>query len=509
MRAKKSWPIHPFLFSLFPPLFLFRQNLDAVPISMLLLPVGVILAVTGLLFILGSLFFRQRYAAALFASLCIALFFLYGRFYQTILGWSLGGVFLGRHRFMIPFWVAIFFIGCMLLWRFRKRLVRVTLFLNATSAFLIILNAIPISTWASTRAHEEHSLSGLVGARSLPDPQKPPDIYYLVLDGYGGSEMLRQLYGFDNESFLEFLQSRGFRIARQSRSNYTQTHLSLASSLNMAYLRSPSKPSKRRVYGLHDAEGVFSIFGLIQRNRVARSLKQLGYRFIHISSTWDSTAGNVYADLDFRPNSLDEFTRALLHNTALTAFTFQSRFIQVDAQKSVLYQLKVLEESVLIPGPKFTFAHIVCPHPPYVFTRNGQIPEITYSPSNPWQPKSAYIDQMLFLNGRLKQLLEVLLAHSATPPVIVLQGDHGPAATWPDRELSIEAYAQEQLNERTSILNAYYLPGKAGLLYDSISPVNTFRLIFNAYFGTSYPLLPDISYVSTYKHPRQYKVFQN
>ena len=34
------------------------------------------------------------------------------------------------------------------------------------------------------------------------------------------------------------------------------------------------------------------------------------------------------------------------------------------------------------------------------------------------------------------------------------------------------------------------------LLYPAISPVNTFRLIFNTYLGADYPLLEDISYDS-------------
>jgi hypothetical protein len=46
-------------------------------------------------------------------------------------------------------------------------------------------------------------------------------------------------------------------------------------------------------------------------------------------------------------------------------------------------------------------------------------------------------------------------------------------------------------------LNAYYLPNiDADALYSSITPVNSFRLIFNLYFETDFNLLPDKSYVS-------------
>ena len=34
------------------------------------------------------------------------------------------------------------------------------------------------------------------------------------------------------------------------------------------------------------------------------------------------------------------------------------------------------------------------------------------------------------------------------------------------------------------------------LLYPNITSVNTFRVVFNTFFGTQYPLLPDLIYKS-------------
>lgn len=52
--------------------------------------------------------------------------------------------------------------------------------------------------------------------------------------------------------------------------------------------------------------------------------------------------------------------------------------------------------------------------------------------------------------------------------------------------------------ERLSILNAYYLPGRENAYYKAITPVNTFRVIFNQYFGTKLSILPDRSFFSIY-----------
>ncbi len=61
----------------------------------------------------------------------------------------------------------------------------------------------------------------------------------LCLQGYGWvtiarflHDRLRELYDYDNSAMLEALAERGFFIASRAHSNYCQTGLSLASSLN-------------------------------------------------------------------------------------------------------------------------------------------------------------------------------------------------------------------------------------------------------------------------------------
>lgn len=59
------------------------------------------------------------------------------------------------------------------------------------------------------------------------------------------------------------------------------------------------------------------------------------------------------------------------------------------------------------------------------------------------------------------------------------------------------------------ILNAYYLPGHAEMLYPRVSPVNTFRLVFNAYYGGSYDILDDVSYFSPVPHLYEFSEVPN
>jgi hypothetical protein len=104
-----------------------------------------------------------------------------------------------------------------------------------------------------------------------------------------------------------------------------------------------------------------------------------------------------------------------------------------------------------------------------------------------------YREQLLFINTKVTAAVDAILSRSDRPVIIVLQGDHGPGSM-----LDWQGAERSNLEERFSILNAYYLPGdREERLYDQISPVNTFRLIFNFYLGTEYARLEDKSYFST------------
>jgi hypothetical protein len=67
--------------------------------------------------------------------------------------------------------------------------------------------------------------------------------------------------------------------------------------------------------------------------------------------------------------------------------------------------------------------------------------------------------------------VEEILKESKILPIIIIQGDHG---------------FDEPIPRQMSILNAYFMPeGGDQLLYETISPLNTSRIIFDHYFGGS------------------------
>ena len=103
----------------------------------------------------------------------------------------------------------------------------------------------------------------------------------------------------------------------------------------------------------------------------------------------------------------------------------------------------------------------------------------------------AYAQQVRFLAKAVTKAVQRILADSPEPPIIIVQGDHGPYGFSPDIRRT-----------RLAILNAYHFPGEArAKLYPAISPINSLRVVLNEYFGAALPLLEDQSFDSNWGAP--------
>jgi phosphoglycerol transferase MdoB-like AlkP superfamily enzyme len=165
-------------------------------------------------------------------------------------------------------------------------------------------------------------------------------------------------------------------------------------------------------------------------------------------------------------------------------------------------QFERTKEIVQFKEPKFVLYHITVTHEPFVFDQNGGFQTIE---SERLKGSSrSFIDSIIYTNTYLKELIDLILAKSNRPSVIILQGDEGPypptvnSILFPWRKAS-----DSELKMKFSILSAYYFPNiKTNVLYSSISPVNTFRVVFNLYFGAGLKLLSDRVYAScNFRHP--------
>jgi hypothetical protein len=325
-----------------------------------------------------------------------------------------------------------------------------------------------------------------------------PDIYYIILDGYGRTDILEEFYGFDNSDFVNYLKKKGFYVAPDSHSNYAWTFLSLPSSLSFDYINYLADKIGRSSSDLRLP------YKMIKNNRAADFLKLRGYVFVHFCSTWGATMRNKYADREIRYEKgvfQDEFLRILIRSTMLT---LMDPLIARNLAEVHLNAFEVLEDIPQMKESTFVFLHCIPPHHPYLFDRYGNIKTDRTvwnqfrGDVDMWKDGDAYIEQLIFVNSKMKSAVDTILQESEIPPIIIIQSDHGPRVCDVSRADFIRA--------RLSNFSAYYLPnGGNEFLYDSVTPVNTFRIIFNHYFGADYELLDDQCYYSGWRQPYRFE----
>jgi hypothetical protein len=157
--------------------------------------------------------------------------------------------------------------------------------------------------------------------------------------------------------------------------------------------------------------------------------------------------------------------------------------------------------------PLFVLAHLTIPHEPYVYDADCR--HISpYWPVRDDGPeaarvKQAYVAQVQCVNRKLERLVLTLQGSSSRPVVIVLQSDHGHGRLGRDQPPLAQA-PPDRVAERIDIFAAYHLPGApAGLVHDSIGPVNAMRAVMRHYFGMPLPPLEEASYWSDHLRPYQ------
>lgn len=496
VAEKPPFPLHPFLLAIAPLWAMYAANVDSLRLESFLRPAVWLLAFTAAGFLLlrplmpdpvrrGFLVYVLLVPAHGYDSFCRALEFAPG---------------VWRHVLALGLLAAMLAVAVLALRRLHVGLNVLTVFLNASLCILLIIEGGSAVARSSTyllgewrQPAGEITLQGLDG--QMQTSARPPDIYYIILDGYARADVLAELYEYDNAEFIRRLTDKGFYIPSEGRCNYPFTYLSLASSLNGSYLDALRTTVQ---------DGVLDyriLHHLIDDNGAARQLRQAGYTYVFIASdfegTWSSSTADVCACDQYGFGQLETHW-ANRTPLALWPEAFRWLYDPFGAHRRKLdSQLTTLATLPETGRPRFVFAHLMAPHLPFVFGLDGEPVQQTlaYSLSDRDHPSRAlyiegYRGQLRYVNARIEEVVDKILAQSSTPPIIILQADHGP-------NMPPSPYPYEYSKERYSIFAAYYLPGEgAGKMYATVTPVNTFRVIFDAYFGMQLGLLPDVSYSS-------------
>jgi hypothetical protein len=486
MNITQSTPIHIIFLTIFPIIFIFSENMKELVPTDILIPLLVIMSISLTIFIILKLILKDSKKAALIVSIGLVLFFTYGHFYNILKGFTILDEVIGRHRYLIiPFILGII-IPTYFIIKSKIDFQNITKIVNGMSIVLVIMVFINISTFGITEI-ESYST---INYESTHDPMElqnmynTPDVYYIILDEYGGPESMKYL-NYDNNQFYEFLKEKKFIIPEKSMSNYPISHFSIASSLNMKYLNDLSNSVGK------DSKSYLPVREMLHNNPVMKNFKSLGYDIVITASLLSSTENFVLVDdiiCDTKKMDsilLDTVTRASMIGYFVERYDEQERRDKVNCAFS---EIKTIGNSN--DKPIFAFIHILLPHSPFIFGPNGEsvTPGIPIS-SETWDEKIAYIDQLKFANKEITKVIEKILDENEKS-IIILQSDHGPSfdVDWKNPNKSM-------MSQRLSILNAYYTPEiSEEQFYENITPVNSFRIIFNEYFSGNYKILEDRNY---------------
>ena len=512
-------PFHSLLIAFLAVLGLWLVNIDQVKFHTVWSSLVYALIVFAITFSTSFAITRHLLKAGFLCSLVLLLFFTYGHVEQLLKGFSISGFLIGRQRYILVFWGLIFLLGIYFIFRRKKVPVTLNRYLNLWMGIILLLILVQVGVYEikvkkAELVLQEQMANMLIQQNSTALTDEQPDIYYILIDGYSRTDVLRGTYDVDNSDFLDQLRELGFVIPNCTQSNYTNTLYSMTATLNMNYLDSMGIPLDENA----DEAYTYKFGDLVKHSLVRKELQSMGYKIVtfnNIFSPIDVKDSDYYFDVRQHLssyNALDSvnFKKLFLSTTlvriALSAesvnpqiFTKLPDWLRAVIEPGAgvsnsdtylqyqqnLYSLNMLEEiATTIPEKHFVYAHLFITHPPFVFTTNGDMR--TDSSETP----DAFRDQVIFADKKLLEVVQSILQNSDTPPIIIIQGDH--------------SYGWNE--DRNKILNAYYLPGGgSSMIYDTITPVNSFRVIFEYYFEKDYPMLSDISYYSSQNQPNKFQ----
>jgi hypothetical protein len=480
----------PVLLAIVPTLYHYGNNVEkltAVNLFRMLAFNSLLAIVVYLVFMAFSHFQPIKAANATFVFLIF--FNVYGLVYRYLL--YLDSIRI-KHYTLLPLMLMIAVYAILFLHKPKNAIsAEIWKSLIVLVSILIFFNLFKIIPGEIQKAQSDITEASLSHPEELLPAETSPDIYYIILDEFAGFQAMREYWHYEGvDDFVRFLKDRGFFIAEESHGSSTDTLHQVASRLN--YQEYP-----------HGTISLRSYFKEIADNRVMRELKLRGYTTVVFDETNMGYPSSLPIKADYVyeyespaiPESnrgeygfyFDEFGELVVDNTMLFAFSQSYRKNnRVISQHSSMISFAI--ENIAdpeVPSPKFVYVHLLLPHFPFVFNRNGDITE-----SDQFTNWNHYLENYIYSIQVAEEMIDNIISESDVnnPPVIILQSDHGARNHLASREGS--AVLPNYPNEfKSLILYALYIPGyDYSSLPQDIDPINTFPIVFNYLFDTNISL---------------------
>ncbi len=482
----RSYRQLPFFLFLLPLYFIINGYIrfyGSVPVGDAIVLLLIYLLATAFVYALCWLYFRDMIRSAVCTLVLMGYYLFFGAGLD-VWNYLFHGTLLNRYSVILSLSGLVFFLLFRYLKRTRLPLQRVAVFLNVFLCLLLLIDGIRLGKILFSKSSSSHSRIMSAGFANCDSCSKP-DIYLVILDEYSGNKVLQEQFGYDNSPFTDSLMRAGFTVTPGSRSNYNYTPYSMASILGMDYLDLNMKT--KNTGNLNRA------YRDIRESVVPAWLRENGYQFFNYSifDFQDHPAGGHDG---FIPYSTKLINAQTLWGRLEEVIAFEKLYGRLQTKRSRHQQLYLTRENneLFISAtlqalhdydtvPKFVYTHLMMPHYPYYYDSLGNpLPEDLIQKGKETD-KEDYISYLKYCNGRILTLVHELQTTSATPPAIILLGDHG----FRHYDPPAEEYAYFQN------LQAIFIPESKLNVYPGMSNVNLFRQLFNQQFKQRLPLLKD------------------
>lgn len=518
--------IHVIIFSIYPVLYIAINNYSEMRVEETLSPIAILFFLAAIIFICANFFLKNFQKSTVFTSISM-VFLVYVNLFYIFFETAFG---INKILFLIICVTLSVIIGYLLLYKIKQTEKIIKIF-NDFSIILIIISLmkIPPSYILSSIGNLKNNFTkkqGVLVKDINTGNNKYPNILYIILDGYASNNVLKKYYDYDNSEFTNWLENKGFYVAKNSTSNYSITHLSINSSLNMNYVHN----------GLNENNWLYKLSKTMENSIVPTFFKKMGYEFIIYNGS------EYFREFDTLANKTDNFSSNIIiylfiYKCSVLSFINDST-ISIDTfwgNKKRNWMEKTFRSIKEICGNpktsnKFIYVHLIAPHPPFLYDKDDKQVNIENGclcPMNGWSQKKPYIDYLIYTNKKIKNIIEEIITKSPNNNIIILQADHGSQYYVMDNLINLDkkgcsvrisecgsikkkycskkipefASSSENIEQIFGILNAVYIPKNKPFFKEfnnGITPVNTFRIISNNLFNTNYPLLENKNYFTYY-----------
>lgn len=461
--------------SAFPVFFLYFQNVDEASFSEVIKPLLIFIAI-GLLFFIFFLMISRSAAKSAIAANLFALVLLNYSLLEDGVQRAIPAL---RYWHILPIFLFILAHIAWFIWKKTSKdtAEKINLVLCTVFCGLIIFNGV-IATPVIIKKNniEKQQLSKYNTEQTFSSNSNLANIYYLIFDEYSSINFMKKYYNYDNSSLTNYLKKIGFNISYTSHNESIMTSTITANLVNLDYMvTNEMSESEKKYYR--------------SNNMLFKLLRDKGYVINGVGDADFYGLNNIVGDINLTSNTADGKTISylLLNKTVLWPFYTVS---YSEDQKDIINALNYMKNpDNFSQSGCFTIGHIICPHTPFYFDKNGSPYSI---PQSNWRDPKYYLEQYVFITKQIIEIVDSIIENDPES-IIIIQSDHSARAST-DAEIFLEMFA---LDDISNIFNAVYVKGKE-LNIEGLSGVNTLRLLLNEIMDQNFELInvpPD-----TYKY---------